>query len=34
MCWTLSYNSYFVRNETMQFFRDTVLEIYDKLCQV
>ena len=34
MCWTLSYNSYFVKNETIDYFIQMVNEIYDKLCDI
>jgi hypothetical protein len=31
MCWTLSYNSYFLKNEVAEYFIQSVLSIYDKL---
>jgi len=32
--WTLSFNSYFIKNETVKLFQDSVLDIYDKLCDL
>ncbi len=33
LCWVISYNSYFVKNEIIKYFLDSVMFIYDKLCE-
>jgi len=33
LCWVISYNSYFVKNETIKLFLDSVMFIYEKLCE-
>ena len=32
LCWILSYNSYFIKNEVIKVFVNSVMEIYDILC--
>jgi hypothetical protein len=32
LCWVMSYNSYFLRNETAELFIRSVMSIYDKIC--
>ena len=32
LCWVMSYNSYFVKNEAVKLFIESVMMIYDKIC--